>query len=51
MKTNAQRVEEWHRKWLESEGGSEARKWGDRINWVTAEEIAHHLDKAIAEEA
>lgn len=49
--TNQQRVEAWHKEWLESDGASETRKWGDRINWVTAEAIAHRLDQEIALEA
>lgn len=45
---NQQRVEQWHREWLDSDGGSDMRRWGDKINWITADEIARKLDEELA---
>lgn len=45
---NQQRVESWYKEWLDSDGGSDTRRWGDRINWITADEIARRLDEACA---
>ena len=40
--TNLERVEAWHAEWLQAPGPH----WGDKINWVSAEEIARRLDAA-----
>lgn len=40
--TNQEQVEAWHAEFMNAPG----KHWGDKINWVTADEIARRLDEA-----
>jgi hypothetical protein len=45
MKSATELVTQWHKEWLDTL--RDEPHWGDRIDWTTADNIAHRLDEVL----